>query len=132
MLLLGSMYDRDLIMGHASNLSEDHLIELVIPDYLQSLKKFLDRFAYRVRKRARDIHETRFSTAIRMDDEVQSLFLAVREQGEEDWMHYTKEEIEDMDGDLTEIRGGFGNETLNETVNRPKQSTPMPQRSRAK
>ena len=76
-LYFGSMYDRDLVMGHAYNLPEEHSLELVFPDYLQSLKRFMDRFAYRIRKQARDIHETRFSTAIRMDDAQQSLYLCL-------------------------------------------------------
>ena len=87
-------------MSHAVNLPEDCSLDIVIPDYLQSLKRYLDSFAYRVRKRAREVHDTRFSTAIRMDDINRTLYLATREQGSEEWLHYTRAELETLDDDL--------------------------------
>ena len=33
-----SVYERDLVMGHASNLPQDGALDIVIPDYLQSLR----------------------------------------------------------------------------------------------
>ena len=57
-LTFGSMYDRDLLMSHAVNLPENSSVELVIPDHLQSLKRYLDRFAYQVRNRARAVSYT--------------------------------------------------------------------------
>ena len=99
----GSIQERDLVISHASNLPDGCSLELVIPDYLQSLKRYLERFAYKVRKYARDAHETRFSTSIRMDDIEQTLYLATREAGESDWIFYSKEDLKDLDGALKKI-----------------------------
>ena len=73
-LVFGSISDRDLVLGHAPNLPSDYLVEIVIPDYLQSSKRFLEKFAYKIRCRAREMHETNFSTSICMDDVERSIF----------------------------------------------------------
>ena len=99
-LTFGSIYHRDLVMGHAVNLPEDSSIELVIPDHLQPLNRYLERFAYRVRKRGREVHDSKFSTAIRMDDADSTLLLAIREQGNDGWDHYNRDELEQLDDDL--------------------------------
>ena len=72
----GSIYARDLVMGHASNLPEGCSIDIVIPDYLLSLKKYMDHFAFKVRRHTRVSHQTKFSTSIRMDDVERTLYLA--------------------------------------------------------
>ena len=99
----GSVYERDLVISHASNLPEGCTVDLVIPDYLQSLKSYMDRFAYKVRKHAREAHQTKFSTSIRMDDIEQTLYLATRESGEEEWIYYSKHKLKDLDGALKHI-----------------------------
>ena len=96
----GSISDRDLVMGHASNLPDGCLIDLVIPDYLMSLKRYLDRFAFKVRRHAREAHETRFSTSVRMDDIEQTLYLATREAGEADWIFYNKDDLKPLSGSM--------------------------------
>ena len=90
-------------MGHASNLPDGCSIDLVIPDYLLSLKRYLDRFAYKVRRHAKVSHQTKFSTSIRMDDVERTLYLATREAGESDWIYYSREDLKDLDGVLKKI-----------------------------
>ena len=51
-VIFGSVYERDLVMSHASNLPRDCSLEIVIPDHLLSLKKVFENFAYKVRKYA--------------------------------------------------------------------------------
>ena len=100
---LSSIDERDLVMGHASNLPQNCSIDLVIPDYLQSLRRYLDKFAYKVRRHARVSHRTKLSMSIHMDDIEQTLYLATREAGESDWIFYSQEDLKDLDGALKKI-----------------------------
>ena len=127
------MSDRDLVLGHSKNLPQDHSVEIVVPDYLQSLKRYMEKFAYRVRNRARTVHKTKFSTSIRMDDVEMSLYLAVRERGQDEWKHYTKMELEELDDDLEQLdalEGSESDEDDMEATIRRWDSTPRPERSR--
>ena len=133
MITFGSMGDRDLVLGHCKNLPQDHSVEIVIPDYLQSLKRYLEKFAYRVRNRARTVHKTKFSTSIRMDDVEMSLYLATRERGQDKWRHYTKVELEELDDDLekldaSEEESESEEDEMEETI-RKRNSTPRPHRT---
>ena len=62
MLTFGSMDQRDLVLGHSTYLPQDCSVEIVIPDYLQSLKRFLEKFAYKVRNKARTVHKKKVSS----------------------------------------------------------------------
>ena len=81
-------------------------MEVVIPDFLQPLKRYLEKFAFKVRERARTVHKTKFSTSIRMDDGEMSLYIATRQVGHEKWNNYRKEELEQMDEDFNRKPAG--------------------------
>ena len=90
------------------------------------MKRFLEKFAYKIRSRAREIHETNFSTSIRMDDVERSLFLATRERGSNKWRNYTRDELEAMDEDDFDMLG-IGSESEEEEAEMtltPTKSTP--------
>ena len=53
-VVFGSIYTRDLVMSHASNLPNDWAVDIVVPNHLLSLKKTLEAFAYKVRKYAKE------------------------------------------------------------------------------
>ena len=82
-----------------------------------------------------------------MDDIKRTLYLATREQGSEEWLHYTREELENLDDDLlrrneqeeVEMEGGdeegeeeFEEDEFEETIQETpsKASTPMAGRGR--
>ena len=73
----GTVDERDLVISHSANLPKGCSVDLVIPDYLQSLKRYLDRFAFKVCRHARDAHQTKFSTSVRMDDIERTLYLSL-------------------------------------------------------
>ena len=99
-MTFASIAERDLVLGHAMHLPKDHSVDIVIPDYLQPLKRYLEKFAFKIRTKAKTVHKTKFSTSIRMDDLEMSLFLATREKGTERWKHYTRGQLELMDKDF--------------------------------
>ena len=87
-ITFSSIYERDLIMSFASNLPKEASVEVVIPDHLLSLKRFLDSFAYRIRTNARENNE-KVSTSVRLDDADQTLVLAVKNRKDNTWKSYT-------------------------------------------
>ena len=132
-----SIADRDLVLGHAMHLPKDHSVDVVIPDFLQPLKRYLEKFAYKIRTKAKEVHNTKFSTSIRMDDVEMSLFLATREKGLEKWKHYTRSQLEAMDEDFGTEEDNKGNSEDSEgesfgLMNATVTSTPTRERSRAK
>ena len=100
-LTFATVADRDLVISHASNLPDGFSVEMTAPDYLLSLRRYLEAFAFRIRKFARDLG-LQTSTSVRFDDERESLLLAVREEGDE-WEYYTKEDLQHRDDGLNPI-----------------------------
>ena len=127
----GSIADRDFVLGHATYLPPDHSLEIVVPDYLLPLKRYLEKFAYKVRSKARDIHKTKYSTSIRMDDGEMSLYLAIREKGTEEWKRYTKEHLEGLDDNLEPVPDteGEGEEEEEEDGFEDSEDTLTPQKA---
>ena len=62
----------------------------------------MENFAYHVRKTARE-NQSRYSTSIRLDDITQSLVLAAREEGEDEWRMFTKEDLKTCDSSLSKL-----------------------------
>ena len=64
---------------------QDSKLEIVIPEYLVSLKSKLDRLAYKVRKHATD-NGKKVATSLRLDDQTESLTVAVGQGKESQWL----------------------------------------------
>ena len=90
-------------MSHASNLPEGSAVDLVAPDHLLPLKRHLESFAFKIRKHSRDVTQLRVSTAVRFDEDQRSLVLACRDEGDTEWIEYTKEELEGLTPGLEPI-----------------------------
>ena len=98
-ITFGSIYERDLVMSFASNLPKDASVEVVIPDHLISLKRYLDNFAFKIRSHARENNLGKVSTSVRLEDSEQTLVLAVR-QPDSAWKSYTREDLRSLDANL--------------------------------
>ena len=98
-----SIHERGLVISHAFNLPKECSVELVCPDHLLPLKRQLDNFAYKVRKYAREVSESKVSTSLRYDDMSETILMAARREGEDDWQHYSLEELKTLDADLQPI-----------------------------
>ena len=61
----------------------------------------------RLRKHARETGGKKIMTSLRINDKTQGLVMAVRESKEEEWLHYTVEELGQLESKLTKgSRGG--------------------------
>ena len=98
-------YERDLIISYTVNLKQPARLDIVVPEHLQSLKAKLEGLAYRLRKHAKDSSEKKIMTSLRLDDRSESLTMAVRENREDQWLHYSFQELKQLE---SKICGGSG------------------------
>ena len=100
-------YEHDLVISYASNLDGKDRLEIVILEYLLLVKSKVDAIAYRLRKHARETGGKKILTSLRLNDKTGGLVMAVRESKEEEWLHYTVEELGQLESKLTKgSRGG--------------------------
>ena len=86
-------YERYLIISYTSNLQFPSRLDIVVPEYLQPLKAKLEGLAYKIRKHAKESSDKKVMTSLRLDDKTESLTMAVRENKEDPWLHYTFQEL---------------------------------------
>ena len=79
-LSLRDSYERDLILSYTSNLVSPDRLDVVIPEYLLSMKAKLEGLAYKIRKHAREANDRKVMTSLRLDDKTEGLVMAVREE----------------------------------------------------
>ena len=98
--------ERDLIVSYTSNLVHPTRLDIVIPDTLQSLKAKLENLAYKIRNHAKETSNKKVMTSLRLDDRTESLVMAVRENREDPWLHYTLQELRQLESKLCKKEGG--------------------------
>ena len=102
-LTFASVADRDLVFGHAANLPDGFAVDITVPDHLLPLRRHLETFAFKVRKFSREISGLKVSTSIRFEDDSRSLVLSCKEEGDDEWKSYTREELENLTPGLEPI-----------------------------
>ena len=102
--------ERDLIVSYTSNLIHPARLDIVVPDSLQSLKAKLEGLAYKIRRHAKETSDKKVMTSLRLDDKTESLVMAVREDREDPWLHYTLQELRQLESKLGRKEGGGGME----------------------
>ena len=63
---------------------------------MESVKRHLESYAFRIRQKAKAKND-RVSTQIRLDNADMSLLLAVKENEEDGWVTYTRDQLRDID-----------------------------------
>ena len=99
-LSLRDSYERDLILSYASNLVNPDRLDVVIPEYLLTMKAKLEGLAYKIRKHTKETNEKKVMTSLRLDDKTEGLVMAVREKKEDPWLHYTLQELKQLESKL--------------------------------
>ena len=88
--------ERDLVVSYTSNLVHPARLDIVVPDSLQSLRAKLDGLAYKI-KHAKETSDKKVMTSLRLDDKTESLVMAVREDRADPWLHYTLQELRQLE-----------------------------------
>ena len=89
--------EKEVVLSHAHLLGGDAHLETHVPEFLEPLKRHLDSYAFRIRKNARDQNKDKVSTQVRLDDREISLLLAGKENEEDGWVTYTREQLREID-----------------------------------
>ena len=97
---LRDAYERDLVVSYTVNLDFPARLDIVIPDHLMSFKAKLENLAYKIRKHAKDTGDKKVMTSLRLDDRSESLLMAVREEKTEPWLHYSLQELRQLESKL--------------------------------
>ena len=80
-------------------------MDIVIPDFLTPLKSKLDGLAYKLRQHTSKSGK-KISTSIRLNDKTNSLTMAVRDGKDVPWLHYTLQELKQLESSLEDrVRG---------------------------
>ena len=94
--------DRDLIMSYAVNLNGSSNIEIVVPDKLRVLQVRLEHFAFKYRRaskeRAAGNKDREARTQIRLDNQLESLVLGIRDEKEGAWEFFSESRLPKLDG----------------------------------
>ena len=96
---LRNSYERDLVLSYNRNLSGNNRVDIVIPDFLIPLKSKFDAIGYKLRHHTNKTGN-KISTSIRLDDKTTSLTMAVRDSQDVPWLHYTLEELKQLESSL--------------------------------
>ena len=107
-LMLRDAHERDVVISYAANLSREARIDIVVPDHLLSLKAQFDALSYRLRKHVTLTSGNKVQTSLRLDDKSQSLIMAVRMNREDQWLHYSLKELQELEDKLVGGRSGKG------------------------
>ena len=99
-LSLRDSYERDLVVSYTVNLEFPARLDIVIPEHLQSQKAKLEGLAYKIRKHAKDTADKKIMTSLRLEDKTEGLVMAVREDRDEPWLHYTFQELKQLESKL--------------------------------
>lgn len=101
-VMLRDAQERDVVISYAVNLSKDARLDIVVPDYLLSLKSQFDTLSYRLRRHVKLTADKKVQTSLRLDDRSQGLLMAVRMDKEEQWLHYSIKELRELENKLVE------------------------------
>ena len=93
-------YERDLVVSYTTNLKPPARLDIVVPEHLLSLKAKLEGLAYKLRKHAKDTSDKKIMTSLRLDDKTESLTMAVRESREDPWLHYSFQELKQLESKI--------------------------------
>ena len=104
-LSLRDSYERDLVVSYTVNLEFPARLDIVIPEHLQPQKAKLEGLAYKIRKHAKDTADKKIMTSLRLDDKTEGLVMAVREDRDEPWLHYTFQELKQLESKLGRSSG---------------------------
>ena len=99
-LSLRDTYERDLVVSYTSNLETPARLDIVIPEHLQSQRAKLEGIAFKIRRYAKESNEKKIMTSLRLDDKSEDLVMAVRESKNEPWLHYTLQELKQLESKL--------------------------------
>ena len=107
---LGSIEDRDLVMGHAVNLNNNATMEIVVPDRLKLVAGRLENYAFRYRTQAKELakgkKEMEAKTQIRFDNTKEGLVLGIRSKSDK-WKFYTPENLPKLPYDQADSAEGI-------------------------
>ena len=107
---LSDAYERDLVISYATNLQEGNRIDIVIPDHLLHIRSQFENLSYKLRKHAQ-LTGKKVTTSIRLNDRTQGLIMAVKDNKEDPWSHYSLRELKELESSLTKTpRGASGGE----------------------
>ena len=98
-----NIHQRDLALSHAAHLPPGSSIDIVIPDHLLQLQRHLNHFGYRFRKHARETRNEKIFTSVRLDDDTNSLQLAVRPKKDKPWKYYSRKELRELDDNMEKL-----------------------------
>ena len=101
-IMLRDAHERDVVISYAAYLSREARIDIVVPDYLLSLKSQFDTLSYRLRKHVKLTADKNVQTSLRLDDRSQGLQMAVRMSRDEQWLHYSIKELRELENKLME------------------------------
>lgn len=102
---LRDSYERNLVISYTSNLQHPSRLNIVVPDYLHPLKTKLEGLAYKIRKHAKDTSDKKVMNSLRLDDKTEGLSMAVRENKTDPWLHYSFQELKQLESRL--VRNGM-------------------------
>ena len=104
--MLRDVHERDVVISYASNMSGEARLDIVIPDYLMSVKSQFDAMSYRLRKHVDLTSGNKVHTSLRLDDKSRGLSMTVRMSREEQWLHYSLKELRELESKLVGAGGG--------------------------
>ena len=103
---LRDSHERDLVFSYTGNLRTPARLDIVIPEFLQSTKAKLEGLAYKIRKHARESNNKKVMTSLRLDDKTEGLTMAVREEKDQLWLHYSLLELKQLESKLVHATEG--------------------------
>ena len=113
-LSLRDSQERDLVVSYTVNLKPPARLEIVIPEHLRSQKAKLEGLAYKIRKQAKESSDKKVMTSLRLDDKTEGLVMAVREDKNEPWLHYSLRELQQLESKLGRSGGSYCGESSSE------------------
>ena len=104
---LKSIEDRDMIMGHAVNLTKNASIEPVFPDSLKLAAGSLEHFAFRYRSQSNQLTggKKEVKTQVRYDNTKKGLVLGIREGKDQKWQFYAPNRLPKLPNDAKDMEG---------------------------